>query len=69
MVCWVLGAPLRGGALIGGSFNDFAFVFYFFFVLKRFLNIYGLLESLLACFKKTPINSIYPNLNIAVVKF
>ena len=35
MVYWVLGALLRGGALIGGPFNGYAFVFYFFFLFWR----------------------------------
>ena len=31
MVYQVLGALLYGGVSIGGSFNDYAFIFYFFF--------------------------------------
>ena len=31
MVYWVLGALLRGGALIGGPPNGHAFIFYFSF--------------------------------------
>ena len=66
MVYQVLGALLRGGVLIGGPFNGYTFVFYFFFALKRSLNMHGSLESLQAYFKKTPINPIHPGLNIAV---
>ena len=31
MVCWVLGALLYGGTLIGGSPDNYVSVFYFFF--------------------------------------
>ena len=37
-----------------------------FFTLERFLNIYGLLKNLLAYFKKTSINPIYPSLDITI---
>ena len=67
MVYRVFGAPLRGGVSIGGLFNGYAFVFYFFFfALERSLSMHGPLESLLAYFRKTPINPIYSGLNIAV---
>ena len=63
----MLGALLHGGALIGGFLNDYISVFYFFFfTLKRYLNMYNLLESLSAYFKKAPINPVYPNLNITI---
>ena len=51
---------------MGGPFKGYAFVFYFFFVLERFLSMHGLLESLLACFKKALINFIYSGLDIMV---
>ena len=67
MVCRVFGAPLRGGALIGGLINGYTFVFlFFFFALKKSLNMYSLLENLLAYFKKASINPIYSGLDIAV---
>ena len=40
--------------------------FIFLFTLERFPSIYGPLESLSAYFKKTPINPVYPSLDITV---
>ena len=38
----------------------------FFFTLERSPSIHGPLESLLAYFRKAPINPVYPGLDIAV---
>ena len=62
----MFGALLYGDVLISGPFNNYTFVFYFFFILEKSLSIYGLLKSLLAYFKKTPINPIYSGLDIMV---
>ena len=40
--------------------------FIFLFALERSLNMCGPLEGLLARFKKTPINPIYPSLDIII---
>ena len=40
--------------------------FIFFFALERSLSMHGLLESLPAGFRKTLINPVHPNLDIAV---
>ena len=66
MVRWVFSALLRNGVLMGGPFEGYVFIFYFFFILEKFLNIYGLLESLSAYFKKALINPIHSGLDIAV---
>ena len=68
MARWVLGAFLRGGALMGDFPNNYTFVFYFFFffALERSLNMHGPLESLLAYFKKALINPVYLSLDIMV---
>ena len=66
MVCRVLGAFLRCGALIGSSLNNYVFIFYFFFFYFGKIFMYGLFESLPACFKKALINPVYPGLDIMV---
>ena len=55
-------AALRWEVLLTVMFSFFIF----YFALERFLNIHGLLKSLPAYFKKTPINPIYSSLGIAV---
>ena len=66
MACRVLGTLLRGGASMGGPPDGHAFVFIFFFTLERSLSICGPLEGLLARFRKTPINSVHPSLDITI---
>ena len=40
--------------------------FIFFLTLERFLSMHGPLKGFSACFKKAPINPVYPSLDITV---
>ena len=47
MVCRVLDAPLRNGVSMGGPFNGYAFVFYFFLCFREiFKYIWPIKEPL-----------------------
>ena len=51
---------------MGGPFDGYVFIFYFFFALERSLSMCGPLEGLLARFKKASINPVHLSLDIAI---
>ena len=61
----VLGALLRGGALIGGSPDGYTFVFYFFFRFwEIFKHVWPIKELPWPILRKPQYNPIYPGLDI-----
>ena len=66
---WFVGcsAPSYVAALRWEVLLTITFLFFIFlFALERSLNICGLLEGLPARFRKAPINSVHPSLDIAI---